>query len=91
MTLGATDKMNVVWTLGLGIGGVHLRHIEPAVGEPRMTAVAGLPSIERVRRMASKAAQAFVHPFWSAVVGGAKLLLDLRSVALITDPVSIVR
>jgi hypothetical protein len=68
MTVNASHRVNVVAAFRIGEGGIHLLHIQPAVGQARMAAGARLPGVLAVILVAAETTDALVNPHWRAIV-----------------------
>ena len=78
--------MDVVLALAVSKTGIHLRDVEVAVGDGRMTGAAAVPGIVAVQLVAGQATQSLVHPPRRPVVGGSRLVTGIRRMALDADP-----
>jgi hypothetical protein len=74
--------MDIVLTLRGPERGIHLLHVEPAVGKPRMARGAGRPRLLAVLLVARQATDPLVYAQPRAAVAGAHLHARLRRVAL---------
>ena len=68
MAVGATHPVNIVLAFSIGEGGVHLLHIDAAVGHLRVTCPAGCGGILAVSIVAGETTDAFVNARGCAVV-----------------------
>src|ERR1039458_3111199 len=85
VAIGALDEVDVVGAFGVGGGGIHLFHVEAAVGEAGVALGAGGAGLLAVLLVTGEATESFMHADGCAVVAGCHLGRGLRGVTLVAQ------
>ena len=85
MTIGAADKVNVVWAVFLGICRVHCGNVQPAVRHGGMALDATMPGVVVMTLVADKTAETLMYPSRGPVIRRSRLVKRIRCMALHTD------